>query len=165
MHIIPIKTVRGRGKAQGTYACRELVIAYTAWISAAFHLKVIRVFLNQVTERQRSLLPDEAPCHYPPMLPPVWTRPVDCPNYGDNPEGLPRTHYAIGKLVDVLREWARNQLHPTIGNEVIRLCLDINSLLITGGTHLQEAALHLSLAQRMVSQWRGLGGARAVKST
>lgn len=43
-----VKVTEGRGG--GTYACRELVIAYAAWISAAFHLKVIRVFLAQQAE-------------------------------------------------------------------------------------------------------------------
>jgi len=37
-----------RGKYASTYACKELVIAYAAWISAEFHLRVIRVFLDSV---------------------------------------------------------------------------------------------------------------------
>ena len=42
----PIEVFQGRNG--GTYACKELVIAYAAWISPAFHLKVIRVFLAEV---------------------------------------------------------------------------------------------------------------------
>lgn len=41
-----VKTKEGRNG--GTYAAREVVIAYAAWINATFHLKVIRVFLDAV---------------------------------------------------------------------------------------------------------------------
>ena len=34
------------GRNGGTYVCREPVIAYAAWINAAFHLKVLRAFLD-----------------------------------------------------------------------------------------------------------------------
>lgn len=37
----PISVVRG-GVGQGTYVSKELVYAYAMWISAKFHLQVIR---------------------------------------------------------------------------------------------------------------------------
>ncbi|MDR2506938.1 MAG: KilA-N domain-containing protein [Candidatus Accumulibacter sp.] len=48
---IPAVHVINGGPKRGTYACRELVIAYAAWISAAFHLKVIRVFLDTQAQK------------------------------------------------------------------------------------------------------------------
>jgi len=48
------------GRYGGTYACRELVIAYAAWISAEFHLKVIRVFLDTVVPAQPAPEPHKA---------------------------------------------------------------------------------------------------------
>lgn len=54
-------SIRG-GKHPGVFAVRELVIAYAAWISPVFHVKVLQVFLA-ASSSAPSLPPRAAP-HY-----------------------------------------------------------------------------------------------------
>jgi len=53
----PVKSVRGGQGGSATYACKELVYAYAMWISAKFHLAVIRAF-DALVSGQTPALPE-----------------------------------------------------------------------------------------------------------
>lgn len=61
----PIVSIEG-GFVQGTYAVKELVYAYAMWISAAFHLHVIRAYDAIVTQQLAA-----PPAIEPPLMPAV----------------------------------------------------------------------------------------------
>ena len=47
-----VNSIRGKGLEQGTYAVKELVYSYAMWISAKFHLQVIRAYDAMVMQWQ-----------------------------------------------------------------------------------------------------------------
>lgn len=67
MAVAPVNVQKG-GKTPGIYVCKELVYAYAMWISARFHLHVIRTFDAVAAKEQiRASYRDTARIEYKPM--------------------------------------------------------------------------------------------------
>ncbi|MBV8249110.1 MAG: KilA-N domain-containing protein [Comamonas sp.] len=64
-----LSVVKGGNGPQGTYACRELVYAYAMWISAKFHLAVIRAFDAMQLQRIKQAV---LTCPQPAYMAEAW---------------------------------------------------------------------------------------------
>ena len=51
-----VRVING-GENRGTYVCKQLVIAYGAWVNPDFHLLVLNTFLDAAEPKQKPALP------------------------------------------------------------------------------------------------------------
>lgn len=123
-----LKSVVRTGKGHGTYVCKELAIAYAAWISPAFHLKVIRVFLN----------------HYKPQVVPAISAPK-----------LKYDFEYARKIIDEKRQWAMGYLDGVNRQKVLDWCREMERFSVNCWTELDEISSHLIAALAMVRRARG----------
>lgn len=168
MRIEPWKRVVG-GRSPGTYVCKELVYAYAMWISARFHLRVIRAYDAMVTG-QIELAEGRASRQAARLEAPFLT---DAVNHARSAAGKAVSHYHFSNEFDLINRIALGMsakqyrlAHGMAANDSVRdsltpcemKCIEhlqrVNASLIDIGMAFSDrkARLHQIYCQRHAAQ-------------
>lgn len=121
--IQPVIVING-GNDRGTYVVKELVYAYAMWISAAFHLKVIRTF-DSVAIGRAPTLPDFT---NPAEAARAWAQEFEAKQIAEKQvaELAPKAE-ALEIIADTSNTYCIRECAKTIGikeSELIQLLID-----------------------------------------
>ncbi len=94
-----VKTING-GNNKGTYACKELVIAYAMWISPKFHLVVLRAFLEMYEQPQLEE-PKATPAQKQTIKNAVHQATIRTGRTHQNIWNVAHTHFGINEIAEL----------------------------------------------------------------
>lgn len=120
----PVVTVNG-GRAPGTFVSKEIVYAYAMWISAKFHLQVIRTFdavatgmlLPQATKPARAV-PVKPPVLVAAGMMPALVRALRCCGIDKNAAAIGANQIAAAQTGVNLLALAGQRHLPTLDQEI-----------------------------------------------
>ena len=132
-----INVVRGRGKDQGTYVVEDIVYSYAMWISAKFHLMVIRAYRSQVMEwkinGKQTISPEQAGILYhiihtradgnTSLIRQMWSRLKNHFKYPSSYHNLKAIHFedAVNYL-ETMKIKAKGSIHIDENQSIEILC-------------------------------------------
>lgn len=155
----PISVIRG-GAEQGSYACKELVYAYAMWISAKFHLQVIRTFdavatgaLPAPAAKPTRAAPTKSPVMVAAGMMPALVRALRCCGIDKNAAAIGANQIATAQTGVNLLALAGQQHLPTPDQEICFTPTELGKRFCQSAIRFNQRLTDAGLQENIAGHW------------